>query len=111
MRTDADRVDVSELVDLQRAENCKIEKMYLPVDEIDHLRKIHHGLATFEIAMVCGRADDAVVCINHPAGAGDPPQRRRMHVPREIAGGDLYIAVGADNRPFAVAQVASEKHR
>src|SRR5665213_3032339 len=73
MRADADRIDVAELVDLNGAENCKIEEMDLPVDEIDHLWKIHHRLAPRNIFGASGRPDHRLVAIDHAAGPRHPP--------------------------------------
>ena len=111
VRSNADRIDVAEPVDLNGAEDGEIEEVDLPVDEIDHLRQVHHRLAPGDILGAGGRADHRLVAVDHAAGARDPPQGGCLPDAGEIAGRDLNVTVGADDRLFAIAQVARQQHR
>src|SRR5258706_13620429 len=68
VRPDADRVDVAEAVDLNGAKNGEIEEMDFPVDEIDHLRQVHHRLAPGDIIAARGRAAYRLGAIDRAAG-------------------------------------------
>ena len=64
---DADGVDVAEAVGLHRAEDGEVEEMHLPVDEIDHLRQVHHRLGDGDVLGIrAGRTMPSVGLVMPP---------------------------------------------
>jgi len=111
VRTNANRIDVTEFVDLQSAQDCEVEEMNFPVDEIDHQWQIEQGLAVCDVLVVCRWSDHGVIGICHTAGTGHPPQRGRMHASRQVTGSNLNVGVGPDDSLFPVAQISRELNR
>src|SRR5204863_9796169 len=67
VRSNADRIDVAEPVDLNGAEDGEIEEVDLPVDEIDHLRQVHHRLSPAAVLGPPRPADHRSTEIYHAA--------------------------------------------
>ena len=108
MRPGTDSVDIAKTIHLKRGEDSKIEKVDFPVDRIDHQRKVDHCFAASNIFIISSRADHRIISIYHAAGAGYPPQARRMHAARKVAGANLYIGIGTDNGLFSILQITGD---
>ncbi len=103
-------VEVAVTVYLQGRQDGKVEEVDLPINEVDHVRQVHPGRGRFDVFVV-GGGQHVVACgVDHAARTRDPPEARRLHQARQVAGRHLDVGNGADDDFFAIGHVARQQH-
>jgi hypothetical protein len=95
---------------LDRADYRKIEKVDLPVDEIEHLLHAQHRRAGGYIFDIRSRPDDTIHRVGHAAWAAHPPKVWRVHPAGEVARADLNIRIRSDDRALSIRHISGEQH-